>query len=108
MLQVDSKFLDFNTKLDINQKKKTAPKGFAKLQSPEEFEVKNGSYASTDAELQYNKDNADNGYGLQIKNKNVTIPQTGGIGTVIFTAIGLAIMASAIIAIKKRQATEAR
>ncbi|MFR9276112.1 pilin N-terminal domain-containing protein [Finegoldia magna] len=87
---------------------KTAPKGFAKLQSPEEFEVKNGSYASTDAELQYNKDNADNGYGLQIKNKNVTIPQTGGIGTVIFTAIGLAIMASAIIAIKKRQATEAR
>ena len=87
---------------------KTAPKGFAKLQSPEEFEVKDGSYASTDAELQYNKDNADNGYGLQIKNKNVTIPQTGGIGTIIFTAIGLAIMASAIIAIKKRQATEAR
>lgn len=87
---------------------KTAPKGFAKLQSPQDFEVKDGSYASTDAELQYNKDNADNGYGLQIKNKNVTIPQTGGIGTIIFTAIGLAIMASAIIAIKKRQATEAR
>ncbi|MDU1878261.1 MAG: LPXTG cell wall anchor domain-containing protein [Finegoldia magna] len=36
------------------------------------------------------------------------MPQTGGIGTIIFTAIGLAIMASAIIAIKKRQATEAR
>ncbi|OXZ36321.1 pilin N-terminal domain-containing protein [Finegoldia magna] len=87
---------------------KTAPKGYAKLQSPEEFEVKVGSYASTDAELQYNKDNADAGYGLQIKNKTVTIPQTGGIGTIIFTAIGLAIMASAIIAIKKRQATEAR
>ena len=44
----------------------------------------------------------------QIINKKVSIPQTGGIGTVIFTAIGLAIMASAIIAIKKRQATEAR
>ena len=87
---------------------KTAPKGFAKLQSPEKFEVKEGSYASTDAELQYNKDNADAGYGLQIKNKTVTIPQTGGIGTIIFTAIGLAIMASAVIAIKKRQATEAR
>lgn len=87
---------------------KTAPKGFAKLQSPQDFEVKDGLYASTDAELQYNKDNADNGYGLQIKNKNVTIPQTGGIGTIIFTAIGLAIMASAIIAIKKRQATETR
>ena len=44
----------------------------------------------------------------QVINKKVTIPQTGGIGTIIFTAIGLAIMASAIIAIKKRQATEAR
>ena len=43
-----------------------------------------------------------------VDNKPITIPQTGGIGTIIFTAIGLAIMASAIIAIKKRQATEAR
>lgn len=71
---------------------KTAPKGYAKLQSPEEFEVKDGSYASTDAELQYNKDNADNGYGLQIKNKNVSIPQTGGIGSIIFVVAGLLIM----------------
>ena len=45
---------------------------------------------------------------MKVGNRNLTIPQTGGIGTVIFTAIGLAIMASAIIAIKKRQATEAR
>lgn len=93
---------------DYALEEKEAPSGFAKLQSDEKFNVFDGSYASTDAELQYNKDNADNGYGLQIKNKNVTIPQTGGIGTIIFTAIGLAIMASAIIAIKKRQATEAR
>ncbi|MDU3124838.1 MAG: isopeptide-forming domain-containing fimbrial protein, partial [Finegoldia magna] len=45
---------------------------------------------------------------MKIVNKKVSIPQTGGIGTIIFTAIGLAIMASAVIAIKKRQATEAR
>lgn len=100
------KGLEYKAGYELEEK--TAPKGFAKLQSPEKFEVKEGSYASTDAELQYNKDNADAGYGLQIKNKTVTIPQTGGIGTIIFTAIGLAIMASAIIAIKKRQATEAR
>ncbi|KXA10868.1 pilin N-terminal domain-containing protein, partial [Finegoldia magna] len=49
---------------------------------------------------------ADN--AMKIVNKKVSIPQTGGIGTIIFTAIGLAIMASAVIAIKKRQATEAR
>lgn len=71
---------------------KTAPNGYAKLQSKPEFEVKYGSYASTDAELQYNKDNADNGYGLQIKNKNVSIPQTGGIGSIIFVVAGLLIM----------------
>ncbi|MDU7165088.1 isopeptide-forming domain-containing fimbrial protein [Finegoldia magna] len=86
---------------------KTAPKDYATI-SEQEFTVEKGSYAGKNTELQYNKDNADKGYGLQIKNKKVTIPQTGGIGTIIFTAIGLAIMASAVIAIKKRQATEAR
>lgn len=86
---------------------KTAPKGFAKLQSDETFAVNDGSYASTDAELQYNKDNADNGYGLQIKNKNVTIPQTGGIGSLIFIVAGLAIMGIAFVAMKKRNAVEA-
>ena len=86
---------------------KTAPNGYAKLQSPQDFEVKDGSYASTDAELQYNKDNADGGYGLQIKNKNVSIPQTGGIGSLIFVVAGLAIMAFAYTAYKKSQYQEA-
>lgn len=85
---------------------KTAPKGFAKLQDDQEFEVKDGSYASTDAELQYNKDNADAGYGLQIKNKTVTIPQTGGIGTAIFAVAGIALMGGAVIAMKKNRVEE--
>lgn len=85
---------------------KTAPKGFAKLQSDETFAVNDGSYESTDAELQYNKDNADNGYGLQIKNKNVTIPQTGGIGSLIFIVAGLAIMGLAFV-MKRRNTVEA-
>lgn len=88
---------------------KEAPKGFAKLTGTVDFTVEKGSYDSKQAEgeLDY-KQEGTKVFGKQIKNKFVSIPQTGGIGTIIFTAIGLAIMASAIIAIKKRQATEAR
>ncbi|MDU2025484.1 MAG: pilin N-terminal domain-containing protein, partial [Finegoldia magna] len=81
-----------------------APKGYAK-QADIEFEIAKGE--TTDVQIKYEtKDAANN--AKRVINKKVTIPQTGGIGTIIFTAIGLAIMASAIIAIKKRQATEAR
>lgn len=70
------------------------------------FKVDKGTYTgSGDIDYVAESTNKD---AMQIKNNDVTIPQTGGIGTIIFTAIGLAIMASAIIAIKKRQATEAR
>lgn len=75
------------------------------------FEVNKGSYNGASTEFKYEvtlKDGEKQTYGMKIENTKVTIPQTGGIGTIIFTAIGLAIMASAVIAIKKRQATEAR
>ena len=81
-----------------------APKGYA-TQGDVEFTIAKGE--TTDVNIKYvTTDKAEN--AKQVINKKVTIPQTGGIGTIIFTAIGLAIMASAIIAIKKRQATEAR
>ena len=87
-----------------------APAGYALNETPIDFNVKHGTYKSAkgNTELEYTSTEETDDYGLKIANKKVTIPQTGGIGTVIFTAIGLAIMASAIIAIKKRQATEAR
>ena len=88
-----------------------SPEGYADNKQKVKFVVGEGSYKSKDqdGEMTYNaKGNKEDGYGIQIKNKKVTIPQTGGIGTVIFTVIGLAIMASAVIAIKKRQAAEAR
>ena len=98
---------------DYKLEEKTAPKGFAKLNKDEkqlEFKVEKGSY-TTIGDIDYSlklKQGEIQTKAQKIINKKVTIPQTGGIGTVIFTAIGLAIMASAIIAIKKRQATEAR
>lgn len=90
----------------------TAPAGYALNEGGIKFNVKDGSYTedkSTQA-IHYNKDAkpAEVKDAFRVDNKKVTIPQTGGIGTIIFTAIGLAIMASAVIAIKKRQATEAR
>lgn len=83
-----------------------APEGFAKLTSDIKFSVDKNTYTTGD--INYNPETKDAKDALRVENKNLTIPQTGGIGTIIFTAIGLAIMASAIIAIKKRQATEAR
>lgn len=83
-----------------------APEGFAKLTSDIKFSVDKNTYTTGD--INYNPETAEAKDALRVENKNLTIPQTGGIGTIIFTAIGLAIMASAIIAIKKRQAAEAR
>ena len=86
-----------------------SPEGYALPTNAEfEFEIKaDGTLTVMNIDFGVKDDDkADN--ALQVINKKVTIPQTGGIGTIIFTAIGLAIMASAIIAIKKRQATEAR
>ena len=78
------------------------PEGFAKI-SDQPFTVAEGSYTGAEAELQYNKANTDAGYGQQVKNKEVTIPQTGGIGTVLFTVVGVGLMAGAVMAMKKNR-----
>lgn len=81
---------------------KTPPKDYAKI-ADQDFTVAKGTYAGTDAELQYNKDDTKAGYGQQVKNKKVTIPQTGGMGTVLFTIVGISLMAGAVIAMKKNR-----
>lgn len=85
----------------------TAPVGYALNEKGIEFTVKDGTYkGDSTKEIQYNKDNADNGYGQRVDNRKLTIPQTGGIGTVIFTVVGIALMAGAFIAMRKRTAEE--
>ncbi len=85
---------------------KSAPAGYAKLQDSDDqlkFEVKLGSYSTDDVNIKYNTtDESDS--AKQIKNKKVTIPQTGGIGSLIFVVAGLAIMAGAYAAYRKNQA----
>lgn len=92
-----------NYKLEENKH----PEGYANLDANEkqlEFEVKEGSYSTEDVNIKYNA--ADNDESAkQIKNKKVTIPQTGGIGSLIFIVAGIVIMAIAF-AMKRRNSYE--
>lgn len=46
------------------------------------------------------------GDAQRVNNKNVTIPQTGGIGSLIFIVAGLALMGVAFVAMKRRNSYE--
>ena len=83
-----------------------APAGYAKLTKDVEFKVEQGSYSTKDVNINYNKEDKSQS-AKQIENKKVTIPQTGGIGSLIFVVAGLAIMAFAFTAYKKSQYQEA-
>ena len=84
------------------------PKGFAKLTSPIPFQVGTvGKDAQTKYDINYKLADTDKKDALEVKNKKVTIPQTGGIGSLIFIVAGVAIMAFAFVAYKRSEAREA-
>ncbi|AUC91780.1 hypothetical protein CWM22_07690 [Streptococcus suis] len=80
-------------------KETKAPEGYALPSDKIQFTVNRGSWGSGE---EVNTTNFQ-----QVKNKKITIPQTGGIGTVVFTVVGLSTMVFAFIAMKKRQAEDA-
>ncbi|HEM6157868.1 TPA: LPXTG cell wall anchor domain-containing protein, partial [Streptococcus suis] len=80
-------------------KETKAPEGYALPSDKIQFTVNRGSWGSGE---EVNTTNFQ-----QVKNKKITIPQTGGIGTLVFTVVGLSTMVFAFIAMKKRQAEEA-
>lgn len=92
-------------------KETQAPKDYALNENRFKFEVKKDSYTSGQDGVTYKSDEAvsetTKGEALKLNNRNLTIPQTGGIGSVIFIVAGLAIMTGAFIAYKRSQAVEA-
>ena len=101
--QFEIKGLEYG-KYDLVEK--TAPKGYAKLNGPIEFEVKEGSYTGVECDIKYEQDQTQVKDAKCIENKKVSIPQTGGIGTVIFTVVGVMLMVGAAFALKRRKEDE--
>ncbi|MFM0785856.1 SpaH/EbpB family LPXTG-anchored major pilin [Streptococcus suis] len=77
-----------------------APEGYALPSNTIPFNVNQGSWTDTTPQASIEEH-------MQVKNKKIIIPQTGGIGTLVFTVVGLSAMVFAFIALKKRQAEEA-
>lgn len=88
-----------------------APVGYATNETPIPFTVKDGSYTKdeSDKAIHYNKNatQAEQKDAQRVDNKKLTIPQTGGIGSLIFIVAGVAIMAFAYTAYRKSQYQEA-
>lgn len=76
-----------------------APDGYALPSTPIEFQVAKSTWGQGDALTLQNFQ--------QVKNKKVVIPQTGGMGTILFTIVGIGVMGFAYVAMKKRQSEEA-
>ena len=106
------------TKLDGSKETKTHDYKLKEVKFPENYAGNKDTeykftvdaksyYSNTDV---FNKDpntelkDAD---PLQITNKDLTIPPTGGMGTVIFVVAGIALMGGAFIAMRKRSAEQA-
>lgn len=84
-----------------------APKGYAIPADGQRFTftVDKDSYSNLNLgeDAMIDSSATDTTKAQRLVNKKVTIPQTGGIGTVIFTVVGIALMGGAVMAMKKNR-----
>lgn len=80
-------------------KETQAPVGYVKLTNNITFEVNESSWDDNTADITIDKH-------TKVPNSKVTIPQTGGIGTILFTLAGATLMGGAVFAMKKRDEDE--
>lgn len=83
-----------------------APVGYVIPSNPDFAFTVAKSDEDTDVQIKYNTNDAKNN-AKEIKNIKSDIPKTGGIGSLIFIAAGLAIMTFAFVAYKRSEAVEA-
>lgn len=80
-----------------------APAGYAVPSNPEKtFDVGPKTASTVDVDFKYVGTETDNNAKF-IENTKVTIPQTGGMGTVLFTIVGISLMAGAVVAMKRNR-----
>lgn len=86
-----------------------APAGYAKLTTPVQFETDKLTYSKkvdNDTHIDYNPKEQDKKDAQIITNKKIVIPETGGIGTLIFTVAGTSLMGLALVGILRRRRKE--
>lgn len=87
-------------------KETKAPEGYAEIKEEKEFTISADSWASEgNIEFTKNQDGkdkiaAEGTSAMKVENRNLTIPQTGGIGSIIFVVAGLMIMGLAAYKMK--------
>lgn len=80
-----------------------APAGYTIPTNPETKFTVNASSYYTDPTAVTDASQTATAAAQQIINKKTSIPNTGGMGTVLFTVIGLAMMGLAIVIYRKKQ-----